>query len=91
MMIKIKSKEQLEVSGLETWRNDYSPKKIALLEKSWAGPFRHFILPNLPVESVKKYYSSSAGRKTKELYDIMGTLVLQESFDLTDKHRFSCH
>jgi len=83
-MIKIKSKEQIEAPGLEAWRNDYSPKKIALLEKSWAGTFRHHILPNLPVDLVKQHYSNSIGRNTKELYAIMGVVVFQECFDLTD-------
>jgi len=56
-MINIKSKEQIEIAGLEEWRNYYSTKKIALLEKSWAFTFHKYILPHLPVGSLRKYYS----------------------------------
>lgn len=84
MMIKIKSKEQIEIDGLEEWRNHYSTKKIARLEKSWAFAFHKYILPYLPVESLRKFYSDEIGRKSKELYSAMGAVVLQQFFDLSD-------
>jgi len=84
MMIKIKNKEQLEFVGLEEWRNGYSPKKIALLEKSWALVFREYILPYLPVKFIKKFYSEKTGRNSKELYSTIGAVILQQFFDLSD-------
>jgi len=83
-MINIKNKEQIEIAGLEEWRNHYSTKKIALLGKSWAFAFHKFILPYLPVESLRKFYSDEKGRKSKELYSAMGAVVLQQFFDLSD-------
>jgi len=84
MMIKIKNKEQLEIVGLEDWRNGYSLKKIALLEKSWALVFREYILPYIPVKSIKKFYSDKTGRNSKELYSTIGAVILQQFFDLSD-------
>ena len=83
-MIKIKNKEQIEIAGLEEWRNHYSTKKIMRLEKSWAFAFHEFILPHLPVESLRKFYSDKKGRKSKELYAAMGAVILQQFFDLSD-------
>ena len=83
-MIKIKSKNQLELVGLEDWRYRFSTKKIALLEKLWGLTFREFILPYLPVKSIAKFYSDKTGRNSKELYSTMGAVVLQQFFDLSD-------
>ena len=71
MMIKIKSKDQLELVGLEDWRYRFSTKKIALLEKLWGLTFREFILPYFPVKSIAKFYSDKTGRNSKELYSTM--------------------
>jgi competence protein ComGF len=84
MMVRIDYKEQLYLPGLETWRDYFSPRKQELLLKSWAETFRVFILPNLPVSEVAKFYSASMGRKTKELYSIIGLVILQTIFDVTD-------
>jgi hypothetical protein len=84
MMIKIKKKDQLEIVGLEDWRNGYSLKKIALLEKSWALVFREYILPYIPVKSITKFYSDKTGRNSKELYSTIGAVILQQFFDLSD-------
>ena len=84
-MIKIRNTEQLIIDGLETWRNIFSSKKLELLEKSWAGIFRAHILPLLPAEAIFKLYSFKCGRPTKELYASIGTVILQQFFDLTDE------
>lgn len=83
-MIKIKSKDQLELVGLEDWRYRFSTKKIALLEKLWGLTFREFILPYLPVKFITKFYSDKTGRNSKELYSTMGAVILQQFFDLSD-------
>ncbi len=83
-MINIKNTGQNYLPGLEPWRNIYSLRKLKLLQKSWAEVFRKHILPLLPAEQIFHLYSSHRGRPTKELYSIMGTVVLQQFFDLTD-------
>ena len=84
-MIKIKNNEQLEIEGLESWHGILSEKKLKILKKSWAETFRTFILPSIPVDKVAKLYSKSMGRPTKELNSIVGAVILQEFFDLTDE------
>ncbi len=84
-MIKIKSKNQMELPGLETWRVQYTPVKLTRLEKSWAGVFRTCVLPVLPIKKVLKYYTSDLGRPSKELYSVMGATILQQFFNLTDE------
>ena len=84
-MIKIRNKEQLSIPGFETWRTMYSTRKLSVLEASWAGVFREHILPLLPAEKIFKLYTFNRGRPTKELYSIIGAIVLQQIFDLTDK------
>ncbi|MDP8210068.1 MAG: transposase [Candidatus Stygibacter australis] len=83
-MVKIKNKDQLEIVGVENWRNGYSLKKIARLEKSWALVFREYILPYLPVKFIKKFYFYKTGRNSKELYSTIGAAILQQFFDLSD-------
>ena len=61
------------------------PKRRKLLEQSWASLFRREILPNLPVDRVLPFYSSENGAPTKELYSMQGLMLLQQTFDLTDK------
>ena len=61
------------------------PKRRKLLEQSWASLFRREILPNLPVVQVLPFYASDNGAPTKELHSMLGLMLLQQSFDLTDK------
>lgn len=70
---------------MEPWQGYHTPKKLALLWKSWAGTFREHIFPKLPVEKLSKNYSSTMGRPTKDLRTAMGAAVLQQIFDLTDE------
>jgi len=68
------------------------PKRRKLLDESWAGVFRKYVLTELPVEQLAKYYPSRQGRPTKELYAMIGVLLIQQMFDLTDEetvHHFS--
>ena len=60
-------------------------KRLALLESTWAHLFREEILHKLPVEKLLPYYSDSQGRKTKELYTMLGIALLQQMEDLTDE------
>lgn len=83
-MIKIKRNDQLELFGLEKWRGELSDRKLKLLRNSWAEQFRRFVLPSIPVEKIAMMYSKKMGRPTKELNSIVGAVILQEFFDLTD-------
>ena len=59
-------------------------KRRKLLEESWAGAFRKHILHQLPIDAVIPFFSETQGRPTKELYSLIGALVLQQMHDLTD-------
>jgi len=61
------------------------PKRLALLESSWAHLFREEILHRLPAEKLFPLYNESKGRQTKELYAMLGLVLLQQMEDLTDE------
>ena len=60
------------------------PKRKKLLEGSWAELFQKEILLKLPVDSLRKHYHDWNGRPTKDLYSMIGLMVLQQMHDLTD-------
>ena len=61
------------------------PKRRKELENSWAGLFQKKILPELPVDTLRKHYHDWNGRPTKELYSMVGLMILQQMHDLTDE------
>jgi len=61
------------------------PKRRNLLEHSWAGVFREYLFNELPVEKIAKRLHPSWGRPSKELYAVLGTLVLQQLHNLSDR------
>jgi hypothetical protein len=60
-------------------------KRRRLLDNSWAKIFREEILHNLPVEKLGRVYHEIMGRPTKELYAMLGIMILQQMEDLTDE------
>jgi hypothetical protein len=60
------------------------PKRRKLMEQSWAGLFREYILQELPVNKIVPYFTEGFGRPTKELYMALGVIILQQAHDLTD-------
>lgn len=80
-MFNVKNHKQLNIC--DPWAH-LGPKRRKLLEKSWAGLFQKEILPGLPVESLRKHYHDWNGRPTKELYAMIGMMILQQMHDLTD-------
>ena len=68
----------------DQWRY-LGPKRRKLLDESWAGLFREKLLPELPVERMIPFFSSYMGRPTKELYAMLGAILFQQIFDLTDE------
>jgi len=61
-----------------------SPKRRQMLDQSWPGLFRKYILPQMPVSELSPFFNSGFGRPTKDLYTVLGVLVLKETLDLTD-------
>ena len=80
-MIRIKDHKQGEL--FDPW-SYLSPKRRKLLDQSWAGLFRKYILCQLPVSHLAPFFAEGFGRPTKELHTVLGVLVLQQSLDLTD-------
>lgn len=81
-MINAKNPNQLHI--FDPW-DFLTPKRRQMLDSGWPGLFREFILPTIPVKEVFKYFNSSFGRPTKELFSTLGALILQQAFDLTDE------
>ena len=63
----------------------FGPKRKKLLEQSWAKVFRDDILPALPVHILSNHYNEYMGRPTKELFTMLGLMILQQMDDLTDE------
>jgi len=61
------------------------PKRKELLETGWAALFRNDLLGKMPVAEIKALFHAHMGRPSKELRTMLGVLLLQESFDLTDQ------
>ena len=61
------------------------PKRLTGLKNSWPEIFRQEILPALPVESLRKYYHDKNGRPSKEMYSMLGFMILHKMQDLTDE------
>jgi len=60
-------------------------KRLKRIKDSWAGFFREEILPELPVEELVRHYDATHGRPSKELYALLGAVLLQQMLDLTDE------
>jgi hypothetical protein len=63
----------------------FGPHRRNRLEKSWAKLFREEILPVLPVHKLTTHYSGVTGSPTKDLYAMLGVMLLQQVHDLTDE------
>jgi hypothetical protein len=81
-MIRINNHNQ--ESFFDPW-DFLSPKRRQLLDQSWAGLFQKELLCELPVREIAPFFKEDFGRPTKELHTVLGTLVLQQTHDLTDE------
>ena len=81
-MIHIKDHKQKDL--FDPWAF-LGPKRRELLDQSWAGLFQKELLSELPVNEVAPFFTHGFGRPTKELYTVLGALVLQQAHDLTDE------
>ena len=76
-------KNHKQANTCDPWGH-LGPKRRKLLNKSWSGLFQQKILPTLPVDALRKHYHEWNGRPTKELYSMIGMMILQQMHDLTD-------
>lgn len=81
-MINIGDHKQLPL--FNPW-SSIGDKCRKLIDDSWAGIFQREILPILPVNKLYPYFSESTGRPTKDLHTVIGVLIFQQAFDLTDE------
>jgi hypothetical protein len=81
-MIHIKDQKQNEL--FDPWAF-LGPKRRELLDQSWAGLFQKELLCELPVGEVAPFFTHGFGRPTKEMYTVLGALLLQQTHDLTDE------
>jgi Transposase DDE domain/Transposase domain (DUF772) len=61
------------------------PQRRRLLELSWAGVFRDYLLQHLPVRELAASFRDDFGRPSKDLHVALGALILQQLHDLTDQ------
>ena len=64
----------------------YLPRdKVEALERTWAGPFRHHILPLIDEESFRPFYCPDNGRPIVPVAIMTGISILKEYQNLTDE------
>lgn len=85
-MIHVNDHKQLYL--FDPW-DFLSPKRRHMLDQSWAGLFQKEILLSLPIGKLKPFFSKTSGRPTKDLYTMLGVLLLQQAHDLTDEEAVS--
>ena len=61
------------------------PRRRQILDTGWPGLFRKCLLNKLPVERLARNFKEFRGRPTKELYVMMGGMVLQQMLNLSDE------
>ena len=61
------------------------PKRRNLLEKSWSGLFRKHLLKEIPVNKIAQHFDEGMGRPTKEIFTVIGALLLQQMQDFSDQ------
>ena len=81
-MIRIKNHKQQQL--FDPWGH-LSPKRRKMLDEDWPGLFRQHLLEELPVDQMLPHFTNGIGRPSKEIYTVLGMLLLQQTMDLTDK------
>jgi len=80
-MIRINNHKQQQL--FDPW-SFLSPKRRRMLDESWPGLFREHLLEELPVDRLRPLLCNDFGAPSKELYTLLGALLLQQTLDLTD-------
>jgi len=81
-MLRFNDHKQQQI--FDPWAH-ISPKRRQMLDQSWPGLFRKYILPELPVREFAPFFDPGFGRPTKDISTVMGLLVLQQTLDLDDE------
>jgi hypothetical protein len=76
-------KDHKTLNMFDPWAH-LGTKRRKLLEQSWAKLFQEEILLELPVHKLQRHYHEFMGRPTKELYAMLGAMILQQMHDLDD-------
>jgi len=53
----------------------FGPQRRKLLEQSWAGVFRDYLLQRLPVKELASQFRDGIGRPSKDLFVALGALI----------------
>lgn len=61
------------------------PKRRQMLDTSWPGLFRICLLNKLPVDRLARKFKEFRGRPTKDLFVMLGAMVLQQMHNLSDE------
>ena len=64
--------------------SELGEKRRRMLDRSWAGVFRHHLLSHLPVDELCRHFDRHQGRPSKDLHVVIGVMILQQLHDLTD-------
>ena len=87
-MLYHKDRSQLELPTNLTRHGD---KKYSFLKNSIYHLIRITILPKLPVNIFKKYFSHDNGRKTKDIQSMIGLFIMQAIFDMTNNQAIEAY
>lgn len=74
--------ELFDGEHLSWWYVDLAPQALAMLENGFEGVF-HRLLSKLPVDKLAASFSENMGRPAKELYSMIGLMVIAEYRNLT--------
>ena len=80
-----KGRERMRREGERPSRPVLGPQRRRLLQQSWAGVFRDYLLQHLPVKELAASFRDDFGRPSKDLHVALGALILQQLHDLTDQ------
>lgn len=81
-MINIKNHKQQQL--FDPWAY-LSPKRRLMLDLGWPGLFREHLLEEMPVELMAPFFHQGFGRPSKELHTVLGVMLFQHQFDLSDE------
>ena len=65
------------------WASRLNPSALKHLQNGWQGIFRRSLLKLMPAERVGEKFSPDLGRPSKELYSVIGLILIAEMRHLT--------
>ena len=64
-------------------------RRLERLQHSWPEVFRNHVLLKLPAVELSESFDPSIGRPTIDLPVVLGVIILQQMFNLTDRETVS--